>query len=175
MEFFCLVLLTIFICQPHSQGSFSPSREKVLWLRMVTCVCKQINFTLRLGPRLNFVNSKIQVYLENYLKRTKYEIATISFCDLQDKLSAKERDTLTRVFANTKVNIKKADKGNTTVVIDTHGKITEGNDLGCHTKFYTPLQEPVATSTAYLVNLLVKTLYVNKHIEEATFKWLYNS
>lgn len=74
------------------------------------CGCEQINSAPRLRPRLNFVNRKIQVYLENYLKRTNYEIATISVCDLQDKLSAKERDALTRVSAKTKVNIKRADK-----------------------------------------------------------------
>ena len=59
------------------------------------------------------------VALEDYLERTKYEIATLSFCDTQDNLSAKEREALTKLRANTKVNIKRADKGNTTVVMDT--------------------------------------------------------
>ena len=119
------------------------------------------------------------VALENYLERTKYEIATISFCDnmqdnlsakerealkkliatanhtrstsnqtgnrhhnlqwhlkttwneqnmrllqyicynTQDNLSAKEREALKKLRSNTKVNIKKADQRNTTVVMDT--------------------------------------------------------
>ena len=46
--------------------------------------------------------------LENYFKRTKYEIATISFCDTQDNLLAKEREALRRLRANTQVNIKKS-------------------------------------------------------------------
>ena len=39
-------------------------------------------------------------------------------------LSAKEREAPATLRANTKVNIKKADKGNTTVVTDTQSNIT---------------------------------------------------
>ena len=115
------------------------------------------------------------VALEDYLERTKYEIATIPFSDTQDNLSAKEREALTKLRANTKVNIKRADKGNTTVVMDTQRKITEGNDQVCDTNYYTPLQEPIVASTANKVKLIVNKLYVNKHIDETTFKWLNNS
>ena len=45
--------------------------------------------------------------LANYLERRKYEIATISICDTQDNLSAKEREALKKLRANTKVNMKK--------------------------------------------------------------------
>ena len=75
--------------------------------------------------------------LENYLERTKYKIATISFFDSQDNLSAKEREALTRLRANTKVNIKKADKGNITVNMDTQRKITGGNDQDSNTNYTT--------------------------------------
>ena len=113
------------------------------------------------------------VALENYLERTKYEIATISFCDTQDNLSAKEREALKKLSA--KVNIKKAHKGNTTVVMDTKRKTTEGSDQVYDTNYYTPLQEPIVASTANKVKLIVNKLYVNKHIDEMTFKWLNNS
>ena len=46
------------------------------------------------------------VALENYLEQTKYEIATISFGDTQDNLSAKEWEALKKLRANKKVNIK---------------------------------------------------------------------
>ena len=115
------------------------------------------------------------VALENYLEQTKYEIATISFCDTQDNLSAKEWEALQKLRANTTVNIKKADKGNTTVVMDTQRKITEGSDQVYDTNYYTPLQEPIVASTANKVKLIVNKLYVNKHIDETTFKWLNNS
>ena len=107
------------------------------------------------------------VALENYLERTKYEIATTSFCDTQDNLSAKEREALKKLRANTKVNIKKADKGNTTVTV--------GSYQVYDTTYYTPLQETIVASTANKVKLIVNKLYVNKHIDETTFKWLNNS
>ena len=106
--------------------------------------------------------------LENYLKRTKYEIATISFCDTQDNLSAKEQEALKKLRANTKVNIKKADKGNTTVVMDTQGKITEGSDQVYDTNYYTPLQEPIVASTANKVKLIVNKLYVKKRLSSGS-------
>ncbi|XP_067045490.1 uncharacterized protein [Acropora muricata] len=114
------------------------------------------------------------VALENYLERTKYEIATISFCDTQDNLSTKEREALKKLCANTKQNIRKAHKGNTTVVMDTQRKITEGSDQVYDTNYYTPLKEPIVASTANKVKLIVNKLYVNKHIDEMTFKWLNN-
>ena len=113
--------------------------------------------------------------LENYLERKKYEIATISFCDSQDNLSAKEREAFKKLRTNTKVNIKRADKGNTIVVMDTQKKITEGNDQVCDTNYYTPLQEPIVAPTANKVKLIISKLYVNKNIDETTFKRLNNS
>ena len=50
------------------------------------------------------------------------------FCDAQDNLSAKEREALKKHSASAKVKTKKADKGNTTVVMDTQRKIAEGKD-----------------------------------------------
>ena len=44
------------------------------------------------------------VALQNCLERTKYEIATILFCDTQDNLSAKEREALKKLRASAKVN-----------------------------------------------------------------------
>lgn len=49
--------------QPRSQGPPSSSPEKARWLWLVTCLSVQIKSTLNVGPRLNFVNSKIQFYL----------------------------------------------------------------------------------------------------------------
>ena len=59
--------------------------------------------------------------------------------------------------------------------MDTQRKITEGSDQVYDTNYYTPLQEPIVSSTANKVKLIVNKLYVNKHIDETTFKWLNNS
>ena len=59
--------------------------------------------------------------------------------------------------------------------MDTQRKITEDNDQVYDTNYYTPLQEPIVESMANKVKLIVNKLYVNKHIDETTFKWLNNS
>ena len=50
--------------------------------------------------------------------------------------------------ANMKVNNKKADKGNTAVVMDTQTKITERNDQVCDINYYTLPQAPIVASMA---------------------------
>ena len=59
--------------------------------------------------------------------------------------------------------------------MDTQRKIKEGDDQVYDTNYYTPLQEPMAASTANKVKLIFNKLYVSKHIDEMTFKWLNNS
>ena len=55
------------------------------------------------------------VALENYLERTKLEIANITFTDVKDNLSANQRRALKTLKTNSELNLKKADKGTTTV------------------------------------------------------------
>ena len=112
------------------------------------------------------------VALENYLERTKFEIATTVFSDARDNLSAKQRQTLSALRANKRVNIKRADKGTTTVVMDTYDKIKEGNQQLLDQKFYIPLTEPIVSSTATKAKTIVNTLFTNGHIDSMTHKWL---
>ena len=129
-------------------------------------------------PHPFHVNSKWQpppqpsVALENYLERTKFEIATTVFSDARDNLSAKQRQTLSALRANKRVNIMKADKGTTTVVMDTYDKIKEGNQQLLDQKFYIPLTEPIVSLTATKAKTIVNTLFTNGHIDSMTYKWL---
>ena len=66
------------------------------------------------------------VALESYLERTKYENASITFSSGRDNLSAKQRQALKTLRTNSEVNLKKADKGTTTVIKNTKQKIQEG-------------------------------------------------
>ena len=88
------------------------------------------------------------VALENYLQRTKLEIANLVFSDTKDNLTAKQKQTFKALNANSDINLKKADKGTTTVVIDTANK--EGYEQVSLTirKFYKPLEEPIVSQTA---------------------------
>ena len=66
------------------------------------------------------------VAIENYLELTKLEIANITFTDVKDNLSANQRQALKMFKTNREINLKRADKGTTTVVMDTTQKIEEG-------------------------------------------------
>ena len=58
------------------------------------------------------------VALESYLEHTKFEIASITFSNEKDNLSARQREALKTLSTNKEINLKKADKGATTVIMD---------------------------------------------------------
>jgi len=127
-------------------------------------------------PHLFHVKSSWQpppqpsVALESYLERTKHEIASVVFSDTKDNLTAKQRQTLNTVRANKRVNLKRADKGTTTVVMGTLDKIKEGNEQVSNEKFYIPLSEPIVSSTTTKVKAIVSTLLKEKRIDAMTHK-----
>ena len=83
--------------------------------------------------------------LENYLiEQTKLEIAYITFTDVKDNLSANQRRALKTLKTNSEINLQKADKGTTTVVMNTPQKIEEGLEQVSNEKFYKPLEEPIS-------------------------------
>ena len=73
------------------------------------------------------------------------------------------------------MNIKKADKGNTTFVMDHWEKNHWGKWSSLWHKFLHLLKEPIVASTANKVKLLVNKLHVNKCIDAMTFEWLNNN
>ena len=64
------------------------------------------------------------VALENYLEETKLELASIVFNPQNDNISANERKAINTLKRNSEINLKKADKGTTTVIMDTAQKNT---------------------------------------------------
>ena len=112
------------------------------------------------------------VALENYLEQTKLEIANITFTDVKDNLSANQRRALKTLKTNGELNLKRADKGTTTVVMDTTQKIEEGSEQVSNEKFYKPLEEPIVSQTAAKVKTIVNTLSANGHIDKMTYQWL---
>jgi hypothetical protein len=75
------------------------------------------------------------VALETYLELTKTELSDVVFLTPADNLSGGERQALKSLKANKDLNLKKADKGTTTVIYDTITKIKEGTDQVFDTKF----------------------------------------
>ena len=99
------------------------------------------------------------VALESHLELIKSEIASIGFHDIKGNLTERQRQELLMLRANKRVNLKRADKGSTTIVIDTLDKINEGT-------------QPMVSYTATKVKYIFNTLFKNGHIDKMTYQWL---
>ena len=64
--------------------------------------------------------------LESYLERTNLRLPPSLFQTKKDNLSTRQREALKILSRNKEINLKKAEKGTTTVVMDTRQKIQEG-------------------------------------------------
>lgn len=87
-------------------------------------------------------------------------------------LQSKDKRSLSFALTNRLVNLKRADKGNTTVCMDTPDKIKEGNEQIQNEEFYSPLLEPIVSSTTTQVGAIVNSLFKDGHIDTMTHKWL---
>ena len=66
------------------------------------------------------------VALESYLEKIKIKLAELELKNPKDNLNPAERETLNTLKGDTNINLKKADKGTTTVVLNIEDKIKEG-------------------------------------------------
>ena len=112
------------------------------------------------------------VALEDYLEETKLELASIVFNPQKDNISANERKAISSLKRNSEINLKKADKGTTTVIMDTAQKIQEGSQQLSDDKFYKPLPSPIVPETTRKVYAIVNKLFRSGHIDKMTHKWL---
>ena len=67
---------------------------------------------------------QISVALENYLDEIKVALASTVFRPQIDNISASERNATRALKRNSKINLKKADKGTTMVILDIPQKLT---------------------------------------------------
>ena len=70
------------------------------------------------------------------------------------------------------MNLKKADKGTTTVVMNKEDKIKEGQNQLDITDHYQPLDHPTVVERASKVTRLIEDLYDGRFIDETTMEWL---
>ena len=89
-------------------------------------------------------------------------------------MSRKERKALHVLQQRKVLNFKKADKGNTLVVMDKNDKIQEGqvqiNDLDN----YKPLNKPIVKET-HTVSRVISKLHRGNYLDDMTRKWLSNT
>ena len=112
------------------------------------------------------------VALESCLEEVKSDLAEIEITKPKNNLPPAEREALRALKRDTERNLKKADKGTTTVVMNTQDKIKEGQTLLDNKDNYRPLASPMVTETNHEVKQLITDLHNGDHIDDMTKKWL---
>ncbi|XP_067017350.1 uncharacterized protein [Acropora muricata] len=78
-----------------------------------------------------------------------------------------------KCLKNTEINLKKADKGTRTAVLNTADKILEGQVQLDNVEDYRPVLRPMVKDTSLRVLILVSELYQQNHIDDMTkTEWL---
>lgn len=112
------------------------------------------------------------VVLETYLEEVKIQLAEIEISKPRNNLPNKERLAIKELKQNPNINIKKADKGTSTVIMNKEDKIHEGQIQLDVKENYKPLATPMVAETSQRVTQLIKALYHGNHIDAMTEKWL---
>jgi hypothetical protein len=99
------------------------------------------------------------VALESYLEEVKVQLAEIQLTNPKDNLPNTERIALKTLQGDPNINLKKADKGTRTVVLNTEDKILEGQIQLDNPEHYKPLERPMVVETSLRVQQLVKELH----------------
>ena len=120
-------------------------------------------------------NTPVQpsVALDSFLEEVKLQLAEIHITKPKQNLSRNERKALNELKQNHHINLKKADKGSTTVVMNKIDEIREGQSQINDKNNYSPLTEPMVKETQDKVSRLIANLHHGiKHIDDMTKIWL---
>ena len=112
------------------------------------------------------------VALETYLEETNIKLSEIEITEPKPNLPQSNRKAIRELKENSEINIKKADNGTTTVIMNKVDKIKEGMTLVEVKDHYRPLEKPLVEETAMKVRNIITELYQKKHIDGMTLKWL---
>ncbi|XP_071177610.1 uncharacterized protein [Mytilus edulis] len=114
------------------------------------------------------------ITLENYLIDTKLDISKLEVKQFRDNLSKLERKALTELKHNDSIYISKADKNNTTVVVNKIDYIKAGTSHlnGNH---YLKINEPTTNVVVKSIKNIVEDLYRKKEIDSQTYNFLKNN
>ena len=112
------------------------------------------------------------VALESYLESVKVQLAEIKTIKPEHNLSRDEFRAIAELKHNSALNLKKADKGTTTVIMNKTDKIKEAHVLLDNREHYNPLRQPMVKDTQQRVNQIITQLRQGNHIDDMTAKWL---
>ena len=112
------------------------------------------------------------VALETFLEEVKTELAEVQIKNPKNNLPFNERKAIIALKTNSEINIKKADKGTTTVIMSKQDKIREGQTQLDDRTNYQPLETAMVKETQKRVQNIIGELHREKHIDNMTKKWL---
>ena len=113
------------------------------------------------------------VALETYLEEVKVQLAETKLTKPKNNLQSAERiKALVALKRNHEINLKKADKGTTAVVMNIQDKINEGQIQLDNIEHYRPLEKPMIKETNRRVKQLSSELHRGNHIDDMTQRWL---
>ena len=110
------------------------------------------------------------VALENYLQNVKTQLAEIKIIKPKNNLSRNEVKALKELKNNPAINLKKTNKGTTTVIMNKADKIYEAKVQLDNRKHYERLKAPMVKTTQEKVNDLINQLHQGEHIDDMTKK-----
>ena len=90
------------------------------------------------------------VALETYLEEVKTQLAEVKIFKPKNNLPCKEWQAIKELKQNTNINVKKADKGTTIVIMNKEDKIREAQILD-EREHYKPLSSPMVLETSHRV------------------------
>ena len=112
------------------------------------------------------------IALESYLENVKIQLAEITLTKPKNNLSRNEVIALKELKNNPAINLRKADKGTTTVIMNKQAKINEAQVQLDNREHYKPLKAPIVKNTHDKVNEIIDQMHRGKHIDDMTKNWL---
>ena len=110
------------------------------------------------------------VALESYLENVKTQLAEFKTIKHKNNLSRNEVKALKELKNNPAINLKKTNKGTTTVIMNEADKIYEAKVQLDNRKHYERLKAPMVKTTPEKVNDLINQLHQGEHIDDMTKK-----
>jgi hypothetical protein len=114
--------------------------------------------------------------LENFLCHTRLDIERIfqkgELRRPKNNVTINERKAILALRNNKEIVIRKADKSNTTVILDKDDYVTEGHRQLTSARHYRPLDKDITLETQLMVNNVVKRMYNAREINKQTLDFL---
>ena len=108
----------------------------------------------------------------NVPRGVRLQLAETGISKPKNNLPYNEIKAIKELKDNPEINIKKADKGSTTVIMNKTDMIAEGQIQLDDEENYRPLTTPMVEETSARVERLITELHHNDHIDAMTRKWL---